>query len=562
MKKILALIMAAVTVLTACSCGNNKNNRKNTAPITLTVFSQVANYTGKQVGWFADVMLERFNVVLNIIPDTEGTYETRFASESFGDIVVFGNHGNEYKNAAKAGLLLDWEKDDLLSTYGSYIEENMHAALEANRKLTDKDRIYGLGNNVAGEDDGVSDFFYTWDIRWDLYEQLGCPEISDLDDLVELFEKMKKISPNDDNGKPAYALSIWPDWDGSMMMYAKALASGFYGYDELEMGLYDAVTGEYHGALEKDGPYIEMLSFLNKLYRKNLLDPDSMTQTYVDMAEKMINGGCYFSLFDYAGSNYYNNEAHIGENKVMLPLLPQKAAPAVYELSKYGSYQIWSIGANTKYPELCMEMINWLCTPEGFMTMEYGKQGVNWDYDENGCPYLTDIGFICMSDGSNPQTKDEGGYTFNQGQCQINNTTWARDALNPDSNGETYNWMTWNEEKKPARCAVEEQWRKDNSVTCVSDYLKKNNYTLIPASTFSNLAKDDEYDIIIAQVSQCIVNYSWKAIYSDTEEEFEKNVKEMIDRGIAYGYKDCLEWAVINAAARHRIETAEKNNRR
>ncbi len=549
--------MAAVLCLSAISCDTLKKN-KVLSPITLTVFSQVANYTGKQVGWFADVMLERFNVVLNIIPDTDGTYETRFASESFGDLVIFGSKGNEYKNAAKAGLLLDWEKDDLLNNYGPYIKENMSDALYANRKLTDSGCIYGMGNNVAGEDDGVSSFFYTWDLRADLYQQLGCPEIKNMDDMVTLFEKMKEIAPYDDKGDPAYALSIWPDWDGSMMMYAKALASGFYGYDEMEMGLYDAATGEYHGALEKDGPYIEMLSFLNKLYRKGLLDPDSMTQTYVDMASKMVNGGCYFSLFDYAGSNYFNNDAHLAENKIMLPMLPEMAAPAAYELSKYGGQQIWCIGANTKYPELCMEIINWLCTPEGFMTMEYGKQGVNWDYDESGCPFLTEMGLKCITDGSNPETKDESGYTFNQGQCQINNTTWARDALNPDSNGATYNWQKWNEDKSLPRCETEKKWRDINNVTCVSDYLNKNNYTLIPATTFSNLAKDDEYDIIIAQVSQCIVNYSWNAVYSETEEEFKKNIDSMIERGYAYGYETCLEWTVRNAAARHRVEVSER----
>ncbi len=551
--------MVFLLSVTLCSC--NRIEPKNAAPITLTVFSQVANYNGKQVGWFADVMLERFNVILNIIPDKEGTYQTRFASESFGDIVVFGSSGNEYINAAKAGLLLDWEKDDLLNNYGPYIKENMSDALEANRKLTDRGVIYGMGNNVAGEDGGVADIFYTWELRWDLYEKLGCPAIDNVDDLVSLFEKMKEIEPFDDEGNPAYALSIWPDWDGSMMMYAKALASGYYGYDEMELGLYDASSGEYHGALEKDGPYIEMLRFLNKLYRKGLLDPDSMTQTYVEMSAKMINGGCYFSLFDYSGSNYFNNSAHIAENKIMLPVLPETAAPAVYELSKFGGQQVWCIGADTKYPELCMEIINWLCTPEGFMTMEYGKQGTNWDYDENGYPFLTEIGLKGMTDGASPETKDENGYTFNQGQCQINNTTWARDALNPDSNGATYNWSNWDEDRSVPRCEAEENWRKHYSAKSVGDYLKHRYYSLIPASTFSNIAKDDEYDIIIAQVSQCIVNYSWNAVYSETEEEFENNIGAMIERGYAYGYENCLEWARKNAAERYKTETADRINR-
>ena len=35
--------------------------------VTLNVFDQLANYSGEQIGWFGQVMLEKFNVKLNII---------------------------------------------------------------------------------------------------------------------------------------------------------------------------------------------------------------------------------------------------------------------------------------------------------------------------------------------------------------------------------------------------------------------------------------------------------------------------------------------------------------
>ena len=36
--------------------------------VTLDVFDQLANYSGEQIGWFGQIMLEKFNVKLNIIP--------------------------------------------------------------------------------------------------------------------------------------------------------------------------------------------------------------------------------------------------------------------------------------------------------------------------------------------------------------------------------------------------------------------------------------------------------------------------------------------------------------
>ena len=66
--------------------------------VTLNVFDQLANYSGEQIGWFGQVMLEKFNVKLNIIPDSDGTYETRMESGDLGDLVIWGNDGIGFIN--------------------------------------------------------------------------------------------------------------------------------------------------------------------------------------------------------------------------------------------------------------------------------------------------------------------------------------------------------------------------------------------------------------------------------------------------------------------------------
>ena len=91
--------------------------------IELTVYSQLANYSGKQTGWFAEVMKREFNVDLIIVPDTDGMFDTRMESGNLGDIVIFGSNGSDYQRAAKEGMLFDWNEDDILSDYGPYIKE-------------------------------------------------------------------------------------------------------------------------------------------------------------------------------------------------------------------------------------------------------------------------------------------------------------------------------------------------------------------------------------------------------------------------------------------------------
>ena len=49
-----------------------------------------------------------------------------------------------------------------------------------------------------------------------------------------------------------------------------------------------------------------------------------------------------------------------------------------------------------------MEIINYFCTPEGFLTTQYGPQGVTWEI-KNGKTYLTEFGKKAMSDQNNTE---------------------------------------------------------------------------------------------------------------------------------------------------------------
>ena len=295
----LALMLAAGLVPAFAEGGWTERNTADYEPaksaadldgptIRLDVYSQLANYSGIQQGWSATLMKDKFNVEINIIPEQDGTYATRMESGSLGDIVVWGSNGEDYKNAAAKEMLLDWEQYDLGVTYAPYIMENYKDALESNRRISGDNKIHGIGFNVAFSADSHQSFFYTWDLRWDLYKELGYPEVYDLDEMVELFKDMKELCPTDEIGNETYAVSIWPDWDGNMVMYVKALATAFYGYDELGFGHYNPNNGEFLSCLDDDSVYMECLRFFNKLYRAGLLDPNSATQTYDKMSEKQI----------------------------------------------------------------------------------------------------------------------------------------------------------------------------------------------------------------------------------------------------------------------------------
>lgn len=550
MKRIVALALAVIMVsglLTGCG--------KKDKYITLTIYSQLANYSGEMQGWFAQILKDKFNVKVNLVPDGDGVYDTRMEAGDLGDIVVWGADDKDYHQAVDAGLLYNWEEDNLVQEYGPYIYENMQDALEKNREISSDDGIvYGFGHNVASSSESHDAFFYTWDIRWDLYQELGQPEVKDLDDLMSVLEQMKEICPTGDNGKPTYAMSLWPDWDGNYVMYVKAMATAYYGYDELGFGHYNVTNGEYYDALSPDSPYLEMLAWFNELYRKGLLDPDSMTQTYDNMIEKVQNGNVFFSIFNYAGSLEYNKEVHYSENKIMESLVPEEACPIVAGLSTLGGNRVWSIGANTQYPELCMEIINWLCTPEGRLTTDYGPKGLCWDYDENNKTYFTDFGKTCFEDRTTLMPEEWGGATFNDGAFQVNNTTWTAADVNPES-GERYDQQYWASTQVPeGRCEAERNWREYTGCSTVDEYMNTCNYAVDVTTSFSLATLDPEMQAKWDQVAICLKDYSWNAIYAETEADFEAIVSEMRGKAKSYGYDQCIEWCIEQAAIRNELQ--------
>lgn len=559
-KKLLSVLLASSMVIGSASaltgCGSKKNE-----VIKLNVYSQLANFSGKQIGWSADILKKKFNVELNIIPEGDGVFETRMTSGNLGDIVVWGADNDKYPLAVKNNLLFGWEDDNVLDEYGPYIKKNMPDALKKNKELTKtitngaSDKLYGFGANVALNSKDHESFFYTWDTRWDLYKELGYPKIKNLQDYHKMLKNMQKLCPSDDSGNKVYAVSLWPDWDDAMVMYVKAMATAYYGYDELALGLYDPTNGKYHDALEENGPYLEMLKWFNDLYQDGLIDPDSMTQTYDEMIAKVQNGGTLFSIFNYSGSLGYNTKEHTSAGKLMYCMKPEDASPIVYGMNTQGGDRVWSIGAKTEYPEKCMEIINYLATPEGRMTMEYGPKGYTWDYDDQKHAYLTDVGMKCQKDKN---TTMGGGYkgSYHDGELQINNVTWSLDASNPDSDGETYNKESWASYNATPSSDIEKDWRDKTGCTTINEYMEKGKYTVAPGTSFSKETQDTTLKTTWNQVTTEIKNSSWKAIYAKSDKKFDSVVASMKKSAKKYGYDKCVEWSRNQASRRKALEDA------
>lgn len=522
---------------------NDEALNESSVPVTLTVYSQLSSYKGEQTGWFAQVLKEKFNVILNIVTETD-------SEPTAPDIFIFSI--SDYYNLVEGGFLLDWNKNSLLSEYGSYIKDNMPAALRYNASLSADGKVYGLGNDIATSLTDHELFFLCPEIRWDLYRDLGYPKVETLEDYIGILAAMKEICPVSDSGNEAYGMSLFSDLDYGMIFHGKALA-GLFGYDELGMGLYNVYTREWEEALGDGGIYFRCLKFFNKLYQYDLLDPDSSTQGYMDSAADYKDGAALFGILNYIGSDLYNTDERISKGKAMYPLVSDDMNILTYGLNLYGGSRIISISSETRYPELCMKIINWMATPEGRMICEYGPRGVTWDYDENGKPYLTELGLACKEDMN---TQMSGGYsgTFADGTNKMDYVTWDLDAANPDSNGETYNYATWASYNKMHTSYILDNWKEFTGFGSPYDYMESRPHCVIVSIDYSPMPMGEELLQKWEQVSGIITEYSWKAIYARSDKEFDAIVAEMKTKAAASGYNECVEYSLQEAARRKAAE--------
>ena len=195
MKKILSLVLCLCMLLTALPLAAMAEDYKE--PITLNVFSEVANFGGEQKGWFAKEVKDRFNITLNFISSNvdSNAYSAGVAAGSLGDIICLGDMGEHFTTALKADLLMDLSDIDMtqyptLNTYFTKAFDKV-SNFAAEQGVEGK---YGFAFSVAMEDNAwseITDPTYGLQVRFDAWEKAGKPSLTSLEDLPAFLKAMQ-----------------------------------------------------------------------------------------------------------------------------------------------------------------------------------------------------------------------------------------------------------------------------------------------------------------------------------------------------------------------------------
>lgn len=573
-KKKTGMILLACTLLCVVTVGSilfiKQKNEKEKCPykefITVDVFDAQANFQGIQSGWFAKVVKDRFNMELNIIaPNVAGggdtLYGIRSAAGNLGDLVIVDGEKGNLESMVTAGLIMD------MSGYlkGKDIMQYETAIRDLNNRVS-ATGIYAIPSELSRNSPLTSsetmEPTYGPYLRWDLYGQLGYPEIKTLEDLLPVLRDMQELMPYSDAGNPTYAFSFFKDWDGNLMNNAKQPAC-LYGYDESGFVLAKADGSDYQSIVDSDSMYMRTLKFYYEANQLGLVDPESPTQNYDSVFLKYQQGDIFFCIWPWLSQSAYNtlSNKEAGKGFMLAPIDDMQIYS--YGCRPMGNDQeIICIGSNAKDPERLADFIDWLYSEEGVFNNSAqvaggtaGPEGLTWERTENG-PVLTDFGMQALMNGDVELPEEWGGGLWSDGISELNYKPIVQSDLTKD--GFPYAYQLWDSVTTMENTELDENWRVHMGAESTLEYLNGHNMIVVsPGCNFNYPSEDPEITTMRSQCRNIIVDYSWKMIFAGDEEEFYSLQSTMQSKVKSLGYDEVyafdLEAAKEKTAAQQKI---------
>ena len=381
-------------------------------------------------------------------------------------------------------------------------------------------------------------------LRWDTYEEIGAPEIKDFDDLIDVMEQMQKARPTAEDGTPCFG-TILNNGSDSSFWACMVLWYRWQGYFEHQLPYLleaDMYNGEYHSILDKDSLYYKGLKWYNKVYRRGLMDPDSINNDRPTQKVKVDGGYAQIPSGYLPGWAPTYLEYHIPGTKVFY------APVTTYGDSRY----LIGINANTKNVEACLAYLDMLADPEAYLNIIQGPDGEFWYSDDQGNAYLTEAGTKWFEDGHN----DSSGFTLSNGETleMWNSPFLARNGtLTRFGDGKggyrTASILGWTEFSEIGTSSkVFDQWRATTGHENWKEWLGDDYSGESPLQdvfSFTSLP-DDNMQLMIDAIKDKVTTASWKMVYSSSDSEFDTLWDQMVADCNGLDANSIMEWRLAD----------------
>lgn len=341
-------------------------------PITITFFDQ--NRGDPFDDPVAQEIMKRTGVKVQIQQPTGNPQEKlslMLASGDMPDVILMTRSGDIINKYIAAGAIIPL--NDLIDQYGPDVKEQYGDILARTRHTDGKN--YYLSNWYGMDPTPV----FGMNIRKDLLKELA-PDKAEggqpftTDEFEQLLKDFKAKYPTID-GKPAVPMTFTAENTGALFGTFKGMWGMKTYYEDGGSLKFDV----------KDPKYLEMLLYMNKLYREGLIESDWPVNKNQTWEQKLSNGIVFATPGAYWDVGNANNalkkaggiERQLYSYKVVAPGVDP--AKTTFGPRNPLGWDGIAISKNNEHPVETMKFINFLASEEGQYLLMWGLEGQSWD---------------------------------------------------------------------------------------------------------------------------------------------------------------------------------------
>lgn len=577
-KRILAMLLAAVMTASLAGCGKGGETAAGTAGndnggqeaagqdevVTLKMFIRnQSKYTGLQEDPVAKYIEEKLGIRIELTVDSSlgnttaqtSTFNellaTKLASNDLDDIMDFGSPSgnpeilNNLNRAVEAGMIIPL--DDLVAEYTENLSTDPRLTIRNDYRrehMYNDGKFYSVGGwGGMGLDQlpGAANW-----VRWDLYKEMGYPDVETDEDYLEMLKEMQDSYPETPGGEKVYAI-------GGAFADPQGMGDGFVNRDYPLSKGYEPLEGNYavylnHATKQVEAPLQDPDSFFwngVKLYYKanqmGILDPGAVTMSSAEYTEK-INKGAYLSAVN--GWQVMNKEAILdGLGMKDAGYMPMRPLEDVVSLSVYWESVVggneFAITSKCKYPEKAIQFLDWCMSEEGSRMITQGAEGMAYTMDGD-VPSVTQQYLDDNAGGTVDMAETYGKWKY----AGIN----AFQHIDVDSNGyyiqpeQIPNVDNYSAVKKDAL-----SFYGTESFTDYFTQYKNRAGEKLPNVIWSTYtsgigSKPDDIKQKYAQINEYMYKQIFKMIYAKDDAEYEALQNEAMEKVGELGVDDVVKW--------------------
>lgn len=498
--------------------------------VTLTYFnadgSEEDPWTNPVAQALTDATGVKIELQFPVTTDAEAV-ALMIADDEYPDLIFAkGNAGSLYD----AGAFIDM--DPLIEEYGPNIKKMFGEEYDKLRWSADDQGVYQLSYYELGS--GAMTTSGPCQIKYAALKENDWKYPTTLAEYEEMIKAYLAAHPTTEDGQEMIGMTLSAaDWHWYITL---ANPAGFIADAQPDNGQWvidENYNCIYKHTTEEEKEYYQWLC---RMYNEGILDQDFATQTHEDYIAKLASGRVV-AIADAAWDYQEAQTLLIGDGKIEdtfagVPVTlreDQKCPSLMYQGMGVG----WGVGISKdcEDPVAAIKFLDYLCTEEGQILINWGVEGVNYQVDENGNRYRTEEEIEYSKTDADYAKKTGVGYYVGNG--------WPRyaDGVN-DSTGQPITRNT-RESLAAEYNSIEKEAVEAWGVELLSDIFPQADEFEIPA--FAPLwayQKPTELSELETLISEEI---AWPALVKcviGTEADFEANWQALQDEMNANGLEE------------------------